>query len=100
MATKFVEISLLEREITLFETENECQKTEPVPLPLPRASRNFPKKQETKSKKKIIIGHQRLSHLFVLVSRWTGTRIFFELSKLAFFIVIPLCYNELWLVCH
>ena len=27
---------------TLFETENEWQKTEPVPIPLPRASRNFP----------------------------------------------------------
>ena len=27
---------------TLFESENERQKIEPVPLPLPRASRNFP----------------------------------------------------------
>ena len=27
---------------TLFETENEWQKTEPVPIPLPRAFRNFP----------------------------------------------------------
>ena len=29
-------------EITLFESENERQKIEPVPIPLPRASRNFP----------------------------------------------------------
>ena len=28
--------------ITLFESENERQKIEPVPIPLPRASRNFP----------------------------------------------------------
>ena len=28
--------------ITLFETENKWQKTKPVPIPLPRASRNFP----------------------------------------------------------
>ena len=28
---------------TLFETENEWQKTEPVPIPLPRASRAFSK---------------------------------------------------------
>ena len=27
---------------TWFENENEWQKTEPVPIPLPRASRNFP----------------------------------------------------------
>ena len=26
---------------TLFETENECQKTEPVPIPLPKASWDF-----------------------------------------------------------
>ena len=29
-------------EYTLFEHENERQKIEPVPLPLPRASGNFP----------------------------------------------------------
>ena len=28
--------------ITLFESVNERQKIEPVPIPLPRASRNFP----------------------------------------------------------
>ena len=28
--------------ITLFVTENECQKTKPVPIQLPRSSRNFP----------------------------------------------------------
>ena len=28
--------------ITLFESENERQKIEPVPIPVPRASRNFP----------------------------------------------------------
>ena len=29
-------------QLTLFESENERQKIEPVPIPLPRASRNFP----------------------------------------------------------
>ena len=32
----------LENYLTLFESENERQKIEPVPIPLPRASRNFP----------------------------------------------------------
>ena len=32
----------LRSKITLFESENERQKIEPVPIPLPRASRNFP----------------------------------------------------------
>ena len=43
---------------TMFETENECQKTEPVPIPLPRASRNFP---DVKPRNNFfsIIGHQR-----------------------------------------
>ena len=47
---------------TLFESENERQKIEPVPILLPRASRNFPDaKQETgkKSIYKYIIGLQR-----------------------------------------
>ena len=37
---------------TLFESENERQKIEPVPIPLPRASRNFPD-VKTKNEKKI-----------------------------------------------
>ena len=41
--------------ITLFETENEWQKTKPIPIPLPRASRNFPD-VKTRNEKKTIIG--------------------------------------------
>ena len=43
---------------TLFETENEWQKTEPVPIPLPRASRNFPD-VEKRNDFFSIIGHRR-----------------------------------------
>ena len=41
---------------TLLESENERQKIEPVPIPLPRASRNFP---DVKTRNEIIsiIGH-------------------------------------------
>ena len=47
---------LCEQKYTFFENENEWQKTKPVPISFPRASRNFPKaKQETK-KKSLIIG--------------------------------------------
>ena len=70
----------------LFETENEWQKTEPVSIPLPRASRNFPD-VKTRNSFFSIIQHQSNSDLSVLVSRWTGPRIFFEMSKVAFFIV-------------
>jgi hypothetical protein len=35
----------------LFDSENERQKIEPVPIPLPRASRNFPD-VKTRNKKK------------------------------------------------
>jgi hypothetical protein len=37
---------------TLFESENERQKIEPVPILLPRASRNFPD-VKTRNEKKI-----------------------------------------------
>ena len=37
---------------TLFESENERQKIEPVPIPLTRASRNFPD-VKTRNEKKI-----------------------------------------------
>ena len=37
---------------TLFESGNERQKIEPVPIPLPRASRNFPD-VKTRNEKKI-----------------------------------------------
>ena len=43
--------------VTLFEIENEWQKTEPVPIPIPRVSRNFPNVQEMK--KQSIIGPLR-----------------------------------------
>ena len=38
---------------TLFESENEWQKIEQVPIPLPRASRNFPD-VKTRNEKKIL----------------------------------------------
>ena len=85
--------------ITLFESENERQKIEPVPIPLPRASRNFPD-VKTRNDFFFIIGLRRKSHLSVLGCRWTGPRIFFEMSKVAFFIVIQLCYNGLWPFSH
>ena len=44
---------------TLFENENERQKTKLVPIPLLRASRNFPNVKNKKRKKKSIIGPQR-----------------------------------------
>ena len=55
-------------------------------------------KQETKFF--FIVGHQSYSHLSDLVSRWTGPRIFLEMSKVEFFIVIQLWYNELWSFSH
>jgi hypothetical protein len=44
--------------ITLFESENEWQKTEQAPILLPRASRNFPD-VKTRNKKKSLIGLRR-----------------------------------------
>ena len=43
---------------TLFRTENEWQKTKLVPIPLPRASRNFPD-VKTRNNFFSIIGHRR-----------------------------------------
>ena len=42
---------LLLSETTLFETENERQKNEPVPILLPRASKNFPDVKTRNEKK-------------------------------------------------
>ena len=55
-------------------------------------------KQDTKYFSIIVLW--RISHLFIWVSRWTGPRISFEKSKVLFFIVIQLCYNELWSFFH
>jgi hypothetical protein len=44
---------------TLFESENERQKIEPVPNPLPRASRNFPDVKTRNDFFFFIIGLQR-----------------------------------------
>ena len=74
--------------LTLFETENESQKTKPVPIIVPRASRNFP---DVKTRNEIFFYN------------WTSEIIpfiCFEMSKVAFFIVIQLCYNELWPFSH
>ena len=42
----------------MFENEFERQKTKQVPIPLARASRNFPD-VKTRNEKNSIIGHQR-----------------------------------------
>ena len=73
----------------MFESENEWQKIEQVPIPLPRASRNFPN-VKTRNEKKSITGLRRHFHLSVLGSRWIGPIHFFEVSKFAFFVVIQL----------
>jgi hypothetical protein len=61
---------------TMFESENEWQKIEQVPIPPPRASWNFPDVKTRNEKKSI----NRLLK--------TGPIDCFELSKVAFFIVI------------
>ena len=84
---------------TLFESENECQKAEQVPILLPRASRNFP---DVKTRNNFIF-YNWTSEIIPLIhfgSRWTGPRFFFEMSKVPPFIVIQLCYNELWPFSH
>jgi hypothetical protein len=47
----------------LSENENEWQKTEPVPISIPRASRNFPD-DKTRNKKSLIIGSFKKIQLF------------------------------------
>ena len=74
---------------TLFESENEWQKIEQVPIPLPRASRNFP---DVKARNEIFLS--------VLGSRWTEPRFFFEMSKVTPFIVIQPGDYELWPFSH
>ena len=64
--------------------------TKPVPIPLPRASRNFPDVKTRYNWTSEIIPFIRLG------KQMDRTQIFFEMSKVAFFIVIQLCYNELW----
>ena len=62
----------------LFESENEWQKIEQVPIPLPSArllGTSPMSKQETIFFS--IIGLRRKSHLSIWVSRWTGPRFFF-----------------------
>ena len=84
---------------TLFESENERQKIEPVPIPLPRASRNFP---DVKTRNEIFF-HNWTSEIIPFIRfgmQMAGPRYFFEMSKVAFFIVIQLCYNELWPFSH
>ena len=72
----------------------ERQKIEPVPIPLPGASRNFPD-VKTRNEKKIYNWASEITPFIRFGSRWTGPRKFFEVSKVAFFIVIQLCYYEL-----
>ena len=44
----------IREQVTMFESENERQKIEPVPILLPRASRNFPNVKTRNEKKSII----------------------------------------------
>jgi hypothetical protein len=83
----------------LFECENERQKIEPVPIPLPRASRNFPD-VKTRNEKKIYNWTSEIIPFIRFGKQMDRTRIFFEVSKVAFFIVIQLCYYELWSFSH
>ena len=88
-----------QQHLTLFESENEWQKIEQVPILLPRASRNFP---NVKTRNEIFF-HNWTSEIIPFirfVMQMDRTQKFFEMSKVAFFIVIQLCYNELWPFSH
>jgi hypothetical protein len=80
---------------TLFESESERQKIEPVPIPLPRASRNFPD-VKTRNEKKIYNWTSEIIP-FIRFGKQTDKdlEIFLKGQKLQF-LVIQLCYYELW----
>jgi hypothetical protein len=84
---------------TLFESENEWGKIEQVPIPLPRASRNFPD-VNTKNEKKIYNWTLEIIPFIRFGKQMDRTYKIFEVSKVAFFIVIQLCYDELWSFSH
>jgi hypothetical protein len=80
---------------TLFESENERQKIEPVPIPLPRASRNFP---DVKTRNDFFF-HNWTSEIIPFIRfgiQMDRTKNFFDMLKVAFYIVIQLCYNVWW----
>mgnify|MGYP007015711510 CR=1 FL=1 len=83
----------------MFECENERQKIEPVPIPLPRAFRNFPK---VKTRNENLF-HNWTSEIIPFIGfgmQMDWTRNGFEMSKVAFFIVSQLCYIGLWPFSH
>ena len=47
----FTMVSMNKRREVMFENKNEWQKTKPVPIPFPRASRNFPNAKTRNEKK-------------------------------------------------
>ena len=74
---------------TLFESENEWQKTEQVPILLPRASRNFP---DVKTRNNLFFYDWTLEIIpFICFGKqMDGTYIFFEMWKVTPYIVIQL----------
>ena len=84
---------------TLFESENERQKIEPDPIPLPRDSRNFP---DVKTRK-IFFFHNWTLEIIPFIGFWMQmvmNKKFFWDVKSCFFIVIQLCYSKLWPFSH
>ena len=84
---------------TLFESENERQKIEPVPILLPRASRKFP---DVKTRK-VIVFHNWTSGIIPFIRfgmQMDRTKKFFLDVLSCIFIVIQLCYNDLWPLDH
>ena len=80
---------------TMFESENEWQKIEQVPIPLPRASRNF---SNIKTRNNFFF-YNWTSEIIPFIC-FGKQRFSFEMSKVTPFIVTQLCYNELWPFSH
>ena len=65
----------------LFENENEQQKTKPVPILIPMASRNFP---NVKARKKIYNWTSKIIPFIHLGKEMDRSQIFFKIAKIAF----------------
>ena len=82
--------------ITPNQNDFQYKKQGPSPISLVRATRIFSmaKKFKNNFDLSLDIGDNPIYPF------WTGPRIVFEMSKVALFIVIQLCYNELLPVSH
>jgi hypothetical protein len=78
--------------------ENEWEKTEQAPIPLPSASRNFPD-VKTRNKNVFYNWTSEITPFIHFVKQMDRTWNL-EMSKVAPFIVIQLSYNELWPFSH